>query len=66
MCRFVQVSALAPPNWGCECAMRSGGNSRRMLASPGRVLLEETEDFARDEGETVSGVSFAAGIRLWF
>lgn len=29
-------------------------------------LVGETEDFARDEGENVSSVSFVAGIRLWF
>jgi copper resistance protein B len=26
----------------------------------------ETEDFARDEGETVSSTSLVAGVRVWF
>jgi len=29
-------------------------------------LVGKTEDFARDEGEDVSSVSFVAGVRLWF
>lgn len=29
-------------------------------------LVGKTEDFARDEGENVSSVSFVAGVRLWF
>lgn len=29
-------------------------------------LVGKTEDFARDEGEDVSSVSFVTGVRLWF
>jgi copper resistance protein B len=29
-------------------------------------LVGKTEDFARDEGEDVSSVSFVAGVPLWF